>query len=77
MSYTEEELDAIFAKGKIILGKDTNMYRKDIAGKIMYRPSHGNRLKMGWEVDHIIPLAKSGKDDLSNWQPLQWETNRR
>jgi hypothetical protein len=30
----------------------------------------------GWEIDHIIPVAHGGTDDLDNLQALQWENNR-
>ena len=43
----------------------------------MKRSDYGDtNSRLGWEIDHVQPVAKSGSDDVYNLQPLQWENNR-
>ena len=52
--------------------------RVDAWGWTIVRQDYGNmRSRYGWEIDHIIPIAQGGGDELANLQPLQWENNRR
>ena len=43
-----------------------NEIRKDACGALMKKGYHGVTAsqKMGWEVDHILPVAKDGIDDV-------------
>lgn len=73
---TEEQKDRVWAKAKPVRGRDPNLYRQDPYGNLIYKPSHGKDSEMGWEVDHIKPIAQGGSDATVNLQALKTAVNR-
>ena len=76
-AFTENDINAVWNKGKIIPGYDPNIWRRDACNVSIKRSEYGNTNSAnGWEIDHIKPKSLGGGDELSNLQPLQWENNR-
>lgn len=72
-NWTDEMIQNVWEKGKVVTNNDSSKWRKDECGAWIARNKHGDRdSQYGWEIDHISP---SGKDILSNLRPLQWENN--
>lgn len=66
----------VWAKGLVVPGYDPNIIRKDVCGAFIQWSEYGNQSsKHGWHIDHRMPVAKNGGDDLANLQPLQWRNN--
>lgn len=74
--FNEEVVDAVWEKARAM--GTSAILRVDAWGWTIVRQDYGNaRSRYGWEIDHVIPVAQGGTDDLTNLQPLQWENNRR
>jgi 5-methylcytosine-specific restriction endonuclease McrA len=77
-NYDHQTLSAIWAKASVVPNNDPNVFRKDTCGAWIAWRDYGNRdSKYGWEVDHIVPVARNGSDSLSNLRPLHWQNNAR
>ena len=67
--------NTVWQHGHLIPGS-SSFWRLDDFGRVMYYSDYGNRSsKWGWEVDHIVPVAQGGTDDLSNLRFLNWWSN--
>ena len=73
---TKDEIDKVWEKAKPIRGEDPDKYRQDPYGNKINRDSFGKNSEMGWEIDHIKPLARGGSDNLRNLQALKTSVNR-
>ena len=77
-NFSISTIQAVWLKGQIIPGYNSNLWRRDACGAVIYRLHYGNIYsRFGWEVDHVKPVAKWGSDLLLNLQPLQWQNNRK
>ena len=74
---SEEEIDAIWEKGRKVPDYDPSKFRKDACGAWIARDKYGDAdADFGWEVDHIYPQALGGGDDDVNKRPLHCKNNR-
>lgn len=75
-SWSESQKQAVWKKGKVVFGLNSDTWRDDKCGKRIKRKEHGNRdSSYGWEIDHIDPVSNGGDDNNDNLQPLHWENN--
>jgi hypothetical protein len=77
MSFSDEIIQKVWEKGKIVANNDPKVYRKDECNAWIKRDQYGEngKLSFGWSIDHITPVSIGGTNVLSNLRPLQWENN--
>jgi hypothetical protein len=68
--------DAVWKKGGKITGKDSEIWRIDQFGNNISYEEYGKTTKYGWDIDHTIPKAKGGSDELCNLLPVHFSKNR-
>lgn len=76
MTYTATKLRQIWNKGQNKPGYEPSKWRIDAYGNLIRFSDYGETSQYGWEVDHIVPVARGGSDHIGNLRPLHWEANR-
>lgn len=77
-NFTREQIEQVWSKARIVPNNAPNVFRKDYAGAWIRRDQYGRRdAPYGWEIDHCLPKAKGGTDDMGNLYPLHWRNNVR
>lgn len=78
MAYFSELIkNQVWGKALIVAGYNPNIWRKDLVGAWIKYDQYGENTKYGWEIDHLVPVARGGSDDIGNLNALHWRNNRR
>ncbi|WP_291530154.1 HNH endonuclease [Bacteroides sp. UBA939] len=72
-----QAIQEIWEKGIIVEGYNEDLYRQDFAGAWISRDAYGDTDSMfGWEIDHVYPTVRGGKNHIENLRPMNWRNNR-
>lgn len=69
-------VQAVWEKGIIVDGYNSSLYRQDFGGAWIARDAYGDKNReLGWEIDHVYPISKGGKNHFINLRPMNWRNN--
>lgn len=68
-------INMVWEKGTVVKGVNKDLFRMDACGAWIKKDLYGIDNLYGWEIDHIYPQSKGGKDDIENLRPLQHQNN--
>jgi hypothetical protein len=68
---------AAWSEALIIVDRDPDIWREDCDGRVIHWDEYGLQSTFGWHIDHIVPLAVGGPDELYNLRARHWEGNTR
>ena len=67
---------AVWQKAQIVQGRSPDDWRSDDYGSLIHWDAYGDtRSAYGWQIDHILPSALGGSDDLRNLRALHHRRN--
>jgi 5-methylcytosine-specific restriction endonuclease McrA len=66
----------VWLRAHPVRGQDPRRIRADASGAWIAFAEFGRRSPLGWEIDHVRPVAKGGGDEVTNLQALHWANNR-
>jgi hypothetical protein len=74
--FSEEKIETVWNSANAIDGVDSTEWRQDACNAWINRKSYGQETIYGWEIDHILPIAKGGTDHTENLRAIHWKNNR-
>nr|WP_321522347.1 HNH endonuclease signature motif containing protein [uncultured Macellibacteroides sp.] len=74
--FDDDTINRVWQKGTVVPNYKAELYRKDACGAWMMRSEYGSESSLGWQIDHVYPVAKGGDDTIENLRPMQHQNNR-
>ncbi len=70
-------IEQAWSESHTVVGFDPKLVRLECCGAFIFKNAYGDtNSKFGWEVEHVYPYSKGGKNDPINLRAMQWENNR-